>query len=290
MKSLKTYISILKSVKNRPTKFFFFLVVAIVSLFLQAYIHNYNIVFLVIFFLVGVAGASSLYGVFNLYYIKVKLLSSQRFFAHSSASYKLSVVNESEYPSFDISVTSKHKTTYIKSIKPYHSRTISLEEKFDKRGENFLPDVRVHSYFPLPHELKYKDLNINKKIIVYPEANGVSLFKLYNLNNSLNGDINDFEGIKKFNQGDSTSYIHWASLAKNNSMMVKNFIYEDETKKLHFDFKTMKGNSEQKLSQLTLWILECEKYKLDFSINLDANTLDSKKISTDEILKTIAKY
>ena len=290
MKSFKTYISILKSVKNRPTKFFLFLVIAIVSLFLQAYMHNYNIVFLVIFFLVGVAGASSIYGVLNIYYIKVNLLSCERFFAQTSSTYKLSVINESEYPSYDITLLSDKESKYIESIKTHHTKTISLSAKFDKRGNNNLPDIKVHSLFPLPHELKYKKIEINKKIVVYAKPEGISLFKIYNKNSALIGEIDEFEGIKKFNQGDSTSHIHWASLAKHDSLMIKNFIYEDESKKLHFDFKTMSGTNEERLSQLTLWIVECEKYNLDFSINLEANILDSKKMSTDEILEIIAKY
>lgn len=290
MKSFKTYISILKNIKNRPTKFFFFLVIAIVGLFMQAYMHNYNIVFLVIFFLVGVAGASSIYGVLNLYKIKINLLSSNRFFAQTDTEYKLLITNDREFPSFDINITSKKNLIHLKSIEPHHSQTISLKEKFDTRGLNALSDVRIDSSFPLPHELKYKDFKINKNIVVYAKPKGISLFKLYNKNSTINGEIDDFEGIKTFNQGDSTSYIHWASLAKNDSLMVKNFIYENETQKLHFDFKTLQGTDEERLSQLTLWVLECEKYKLDFTINLNAKLLDSKKMDTDEILKTIAKY
>lgn len=290
MKSLKTYISILKRVKNRPTKFFFFLVIAIVILFLQAYMHNYNIVFLIMFFLVGVAGASSIYGVYNIYYVKVKLLSYERFFADTDANYKLSIINEYEYPSYDITVTSSKKTVHIKSIKPHHSETISLKEKFDKRGKNTLSAIKIHSFFPLPHEMKYRDIEINKEIVVYAKPKGKSLFELYDKNRALSGEVDEFDGVKKFNQGDNISYIHWASLAKNDSLMIKNFLYEDDSEKLHFDFKTISGSDEDRLSQLTLWVLECEKYRLDFTMSLNNDTLDSEIMSTDEILETIAKY
>ena len=290
MKSLKTYISILKRVKNRPTKYFLFLVIAIVGLFLQAFMHNYNIVFLVIFFLVGVAGASSIFGVFNLYYLKVKLLSHDRFFTHKDSTYILSITNKSDKTSYDINVTCNNHTSHIKSIEPHHSEPVSLKDKFDKRGETSLRDIKINSFFPLPHELKYMDIKIDKKIIVYAKPEGISLFKIYNKNSAISGEIDEFDGIRKFNQGDSTSYIHWASLAKSDSLMIKNFIYEDESKKLRFDFKSMRGSDEEKLSQLTLWVLECEKYSFEFSINLKDKILDSKKMSTNEILEAIAKY
>jgi uncharacterized protein (DUF58 family) len=290
MKSLKAYISILKKVKNRPTKFFLFLIIAIVILFLQAFMHNYNIVFLVMFFLVGVAGASSIYGVLNLYYINAKLLSFSRFFANTDSTYKLSVINNSKNISYDITLTCNDQSVYIKSIYPHHFHTVSLVERFDKRGEAVLKDIKLKSYFPLPHELKYKDITIDKKVVVYAKPEGVSLFNIYNKNSAINGEIDEFDGIKKFNQGDSTSYIHWASLAKNDSLMIKNFLYEDESKKLHFNFKTMSGTDEERLSQLTLWVLECEKNTLEFSINLGNDILDSKEVGIDEILETIAKY
>ncbi|QSZ41066.1 DUF58 domain-containing protein [Sulfurimonas aquatica] len=290
MKSLKTYISIFRSVNNKPTKYFLFLVVAIVGLFLQAYMHNYNIVFLVLFFLVGIAGASSMYGVYNIYHIKGRLLSYDRFFAGSASTYKLSIVNEYEYPSYDITLTSKQKEIHIESIKPHHFQTISLEEKFDTRGKHSLSNIKMHSFFPLPHEIKFKEIEINKEVIVYAKPEGISLFKFYNKNNSMSGEIDEFDGVKKFNQGDSTSYIHWASLAKNDTLMVKNFLYEDETKKLYFDFKTMTGTNEERLSQLTLWVLECEKNRFDFTINLNGDILESKKMSTDEILQAIAQF
>ncbi len=72
--------------------------------------------------------------------------------------------------------------------------------------------------------------------------------------------------------------------------MSKKFSFEDESKKLKFEFKYLVGDIEERLSQLTLWTLECEKYSFDFTIELGENSLDSDKISINEILEAIAKY
>lgn len=290
MKSLKTYISILKSVKNRPTKYFVFLVIAIVSLFLQAFMHNYNIVYLVMFFLVGIAGASSVFGVINLYHIRVKLLSHERFFATKTSQYKLLLINDSDNSSFDINILSGNQTQHIKVIEAHESVTVPLDISFAKRGEVGFEDIKLFSLFPLPHELKYKYIQIDKKVVVYAKPAGMSLLKKYNKNISVNGEIDEFEGIEKFNQGDSVSAIHWASLAKNNSLMSKKFTYEDESKKLKFDFKALQGETEERLSQLTLWVLESEKYNFDFTMKLGEKSIDSNKMSINEILEAIARY
>jgi len=289
MKSLKTYISILKHVKNRPTKYFWFLILIIVGLFLQAYMHNHNIVYLMMFFLVGVAGAASLYGVLNLYYIKVSLLSYERFFAKESASYTLLIQNDSKYTLYDIHITSNSETKHLISIQAYDKVRLSFSTKFLTRGLHYLESVEVSSLFPLPHELKYKSINIEKSIFVYAQPKGISLFNIYHKNNSINGEIDEFDGIKLFHQGESISYIHWPSLAKNSTLQSKSFLFESENEKLHFDLEKIKGDFESRLSQLTLWVLECEKNSLEFTLTLKERVINSKELSIDEILKTIAQ-
>ena len=72
--------------------------------------------------------------------------------------------------------------------------------------------------------------------------------------------------------------------------MLKNYEYIHEDKILYFDFEKLKGTQEERLSQLTLWSLECEKYKLNFTIKLKGKILNSKKESIDEILTHIALF
>lgn len=290
MKSLRTYISILKSVKNRPTKYFLYLVLIIVALFMQAYMHNYNIVYIMMFFLVGIAGASSLYGVFNLYHIKILLLSHERFFASEPSFYTLSVINNSTSSAYDLSITSHNQTKNIKSLNAHTSTSLQLNADFPQRGRSRLPDIKLSSLFPLPHELKYKEIALNETLFVYAQPKGLSLFSIYNKNASLNGEMDEFDGLKEFQQGESISSIHWASLAKDERLKSKTFLYEDEQKTLHFSFEVLQGDVESRLSQLTLWVLECEKHHLLFKLEINSQLLDSKEQSIDEILTTIAAY
>lgn len=242
------------------------------------------------FFLVGIAGASSLYGVLNLYHIKVKLLSHERFFALTPSFYTLSLINDSSHSAYDISITSLDEVHNIKSINAQESRTLRVRTDFQQRGSSKLPDIKLSSIFPLPHEIKFKDINLKESLVVYAQPKGISLFSIYNRDSSLNGEMDEFDGLRDFIQGESISYIHWASLAKDETLKSKTFLFEDEQKTLHFNFDTLKGEVEEKLSQLTLWVLECEKYNLAFTLDINAKILDSKEQSIDEILTTIASY
>lgn len=290
MKSLRTYISTVKSVKNRPTKQFFYLILIIVSLFLQAYMHNYNIVYIMMFFLVGVAGASSLYGIANIASVKIKLLSHERFFASTPSFYTLSIINDSSNSVYDITLKSPETTNHLKSINAQQSETLKFTSSFSKRGSAKLPNITLSSLFPLPHEIKYKEIDIQESVFVYANPKGASLFSVYNKDDSLNGEMHEFDGIRDFIQGENVSYIHWASLAKDEKLKSKTFLYEDEKKTLHFSYENLGGESEERLSQLTLWVLECEKHHLDFTLEINTKRLDSKEQTIDEILTTIASY
>jgi hypothetical protein len=73
-------------------------------------------------------------------------------------------------------------------------------------------------------------------------------------------------------------------------MAVKLFTKETETPKLLFDFHTAGKNDETRLSQLCLWVLECEKQKLPFMVQMPHKVLNSAKESIDVILETLARY
>lgn len=257
---------------------------------MQAYMHNYNIVYIMMFFLVGIAGASSIYGILNLYYLRVSLLSHERFFAQTPSFYTLLLINNSTESAYDITLKSAEATEYLKSLQAQESRRIKLKASFLKRGKEKLPTLMLSSLFPLPHEIKYKEINLQTSLLVYAQPKGISLFSIYNKNNSLNGEMDEFESIRDYIQGESISTIHWASLAKDDTLKSKTFLYEDEKKSLHFSYEKLKGESEQRLSQLTLWVLECEKQHLEFTLEIKNQLLSSKEQTIDEILTAIATY
>lgn len=290
MKLLKTFISIHKSVTVRPTKYFFLLLLGIVSLFIQAYMHNYNIVYIMMFFLVAVAGTSTLFGMRNLYPLELRFVSHERFFAHEDAVFTLTATNNANYPLYDLSFTYKNSLRSLRSLQAQSSTHLSFTTRFETRGKHNLDKVHLESLFPLIHERKFRDIALDAKALVYPHPKGESLLHRLAMQKKDSGDLNDFEGIKKFLQGESISSIHWASLAKNETLMRKVFLFEEKQEKLHFSLEELYGDLETKLSQLALWVLECERYGFAFTLDLKSHILDSQKEEIDAILSALALY
>jgi hypothetical protein len=85
------------------------------------------------------------------------------------------------------------------------------------------------------------------------------------------------------------SRIHWPSVAKG-EIAVKTFEHEQKTDTLNFDFLRCADSDEARLSQLTLWVLECEQARLPFTITMPHGILDSNKEGIDAILEHLALY
>jgi uncharacterized protein (DUF58 family) len=278
-------------VKSRPTKYFGFVVLSLFVLFLQAYMHNFNIVFIVMFFIFSIAGASGLIGRLNIYFLELEYLSHERFFVNEISKYRLKVTNQQRIGSYSIEFINDLFESFVSVIKPYEQKLVEIAYRFESRGEQQLPQLTIKSTYPLPHEYFYRDkITFDTPITVFPQPKGVSLFstKLYNPN--LEGEIDDFEGIRRFNHGEPLSQVHWASFAKSGELHAKKFLYQQEDELIRFVFKDIKGDDEFRLSQLTLWVLECEANGLEFSIEIGNQTLNSNEMSVFDILSILGRY
>lgn len=290
MPSLKTFISIHKSVKVRPTKQFFLLLFGIISLFAQAYMHNYNIVYIMMFFLVSVAGTSTYFGMKNLHPLEVAFASQERCFAFEKGVFSVAITNKSDYALYDLDFsyqTQHHKISRLEANQRVH---LHFELLAKSRGHEQIDFISVSSLFPLSHEIKSRNFLLNKELLIYPKPEGVSLFDSLGMHDAAEGDMGDFKALERFEQGESLSRVNWASLAKSETLMKKEFSYESKQKSLYFDFERLGGETESRLSQLTLWILECESHDFAFTLSLSKRLYDSKVEGVDGVLSLLALY
>ncbi len=266
------------------------MVLAIIGLFFLAYMHNYNIVYLMMFFVFSLAGASSILGRLNLYELEISLLHAQNFFANRPSTYTLSVLNPSERDSFALECTNQTSKVFIQELQASKSKSIVLSTIAAYRGLYTLPSLQIGSHFPLPHEILYRKIDLEYETYVYPEPKGESLENFSAKNRSFFGEHDDFEGIRPFREGESLSLIHWPSLAKGDTLMSKEFVMLEKSQHLLFDFSSCAKDDESRLSQLCLWALECKEKNITYTMKFPHSSLDSRKRSHHEILKFLALY
>ena len=284
-----SFAKIARKGSERPTKYIYLLIFIFVALFMQAYIHNYNIVYLALFFTFAFSVSSYSFGHKNIRALEVELLSVNRFFANQTSTYTL-LLSTSKQDVYDITCISKEKRQHVKQVCVGEALFLVFSETYHQRGSVSLESVKCESGFPLPHQVFYKVFDIKKNFVVYPEPKGVSLEDYMAKNRAQHGEQDDFEGIKGFENSDRLSQVYWPSLAKGGAMMSKVFSYTNEEHLLHFDFMRCASDDEARLSQLTLWVLTCEKRGLSYRISMLERELERTKMECDEILSFLGAY
>lgn len=273
---------------EKPTKYIYLLILIFIGLFMQAYIHNYNIVYMALFFTFAFSIASYPLGRNNIRALEVKLLASERIFAKRESSYTLAITPTQDV--YDITVVTPTQKVHVSNIKEATTHVVKIQHVYEKRGSTVLESVECQSQFPLPHQSFFKVFDMNKTFRVYPQPLGMSLEQYLSQSQTLFGDKSDFEGIKDYEHGERLSEVYWPSLAKGTGMMSKHFSHTNEDFTLEFDFIHSGKDDEARLSQLTLWVLECEQRSLEFTIAINQKILNSKKMSSDEILTYLSLY
>lgn len=291
MRYFRTFIQILKQIDTRPTKYFIFLVLSIVGLFSLAYMHNYNIVYLMMFFVFSLAGASSIIGRLNLYEIEASVLTSQDLFANTSSRYTVNIYNPNmDKDAFSLECSNTESAVLINELRAGQTTTISLTFTPTKRGMIRLPDLRLSSHFPLPHETLFKDIPLEHECTVFPQPKGKSLDSFSSKHLFHVGEYDDFEGIRSYKDGEALSLIYWPSLAKGGRLMAKEFSLLERSRHLHFDFLTSADSDEERLSQLCLWAIECKNKNISYTMHFPHTSLNSTQRSHYEILGFLALY
>jgi len=274
---------------ERPTKYIYLLILIFVALFMQAYIHNYNIVYLALFFTFAFSIGSYPFGRNNIRALEVRLLSMQRVFANRTSRFTLAL-STSKRDSYDINCIYGDEQQHCKIIRANQPEILTFSHTYARRGSTQLGSLQCDSGFPLPHQIFYKVFDMAKVFVVYPEPKGESIDSFIAKNRSLYGEKDDFEGVKTYEKSDRISQVYWQSLAKGDTLMSKVFSYTNEATVLQFDFETCGRDDEARLSQLCLWVLECEQRGYAFTIAIGARLLDSKKMEIDAILSYLGKY
>ncbi|MCF6243769.1 MAG: DUF58 domain-containing protein [Sulfurovum sp.] len=290
MKSFLQFIQIHKSVKQHATRFSAVVVVLLFGLFLQAYMHDFNLVYITLFFVFSFAFSAGPIGVLNIGSLKSTFLKQGRFFAEVEGKIPLQLYNPSKSTAWAIDIF-YDKDTFLplEKLESDTSTILQLPYTPNKRGHFTYEGVYLESKYPLSTARLTKLVKEIFTALAYPQPKGKSLNSFLSEDESHYGEEKEFDGLRDYDGSQKLSHIHWASVAKG-ELSVKTFVKEHQTQNLLFHFFTSGSDDEARLSQLCLWALSCEKLHLTFDIQMPQKRLSSNKESIDEILSYLAKY
>jgi len=289
MKYLLIFIQTHRRVWQRGTWYSLLVVIMLFGFFLEAYMHNFNLVYITLFFVFAIAFSAGPIGTFNLGRLNVEFSGSSRLFANMEGKIFFKITNSSSSTSWAVEIYCDKISSLIGTIEGGSTNSVSLNITPTKRGDFECEESYLQSFFPLTTVRFLLPIDDECKSLVYPEPKGIPLRSFLNKQKSYYGEEKDFDGLSNYSGVESLSRIHWASVAKGD-VLVKRFVHEEHTQELAFKFKEAGENNEARLSQLCLWTLSAEKSRQPFTIDMQNRLLSSKKDSIDEILTYLARY
>lgn len=143
------------------------------------------------------------------------------------------------------------------------------------RGEHEIKKIHLETSFPMGLVRIVKPLAIWQQYVVYPKPDGDPNLPSGGRSGPLHkfqrpiGEGDDFAGVRPYVTGESQRHIDWKAVARGGEMMTKQFTAEAESGDLYLDFATIRSpQSEARLSQLALWIIEAERRRQPYGLRL----------------------
>ena len=251
--------------------------------------HDFNLVYITLFFVFSLGFSAGPIGILNLGHLEAHYIRSGRLFANQKGKISIEVHNNSMTTSWAVTLHHQDDSVYLDQIKGGASKISHLPFVPLQRGTFIYEGAYLQSKYPLSTARLVMKIGESYQGIIYPEPKGDSLRSFLQHHETYYGEEKEFDGLRAYDGSQRLSSIHWASVAKGD-MSVKVFSKETRTPKLVFNFQTAAKNDEARLSQLCLWVLECEKQNLPFMVQMPKRLLKSRQESTDDILEYLAKY
>ncbi len=289
MKFLLKLIQTHRRVRQGGTRYSALVVVMLFGFFLEAYMHNFNLVYITLFFVFAIAYVAGPLGLYNIGELEAKFAPRGRLFANTKGELYFAITNNSKTPAWAISLHVNTLSSEVGRIEGKETKEAPITIILPKRGEAKEDECYLQSFFPLSTVRFVLPIEGGYDTLVYPQPQGIPLRSFLQKQAMHFGEEKDFDGLAPYSGAEPLSRIHWPSVAKGETS-VKTFAHEQTTQELAFNFMDAGTNDEERLSQLCLWVLECEKSHQPFTIEMPNRFIQSKKESIDAILEYFARY
>ncbi|MDI9347068.1 MAG: hypothetical protein QM538_00995 [Methylacidiphilales bacterium] len=169
--------------------------------------------------------------------------------------------------------------------------SLSINLFSNQRGIVSIPEFVVSTTSPFGLTKTYWFLKCKNTIPCYPKPIGIPLHLLIS-QQSRNIEGVEFQYHRDWIESDSLSKIDWRIYFKNRKKFSKVFSNSSNSSTLLFDFDSLHGDTETRLSQLCLWIIEANKLRKEYTVQLQKEFYRSGigDIHTNECLVALSRF
>jgi uncharacterized protein (DUF58 family) len=234
-------------------------------------------IYLLLFLLAAVFLVSIPHTLINLAGVTLRVESAKPTFAGDEVCLPVEVMNSSRAARYGIEVAlpDADKTRERLDCIPRGSAArLTLRFSARHRGEHKIETLDLTSCYPLGFVRASRRFVSNQTYLVYPKPAGNPRLPT---NRSRFGNSwvqqgighgDDFAGVRAYVRGESQRHIDWKAVARGQPLMTKQFAAETKGA-VYLDFFELQiADVEERLSQLTLWVIEAERSRQPYGLRL----------------------
>ena len=235
--------------------------------------------FILTFLLVGLGITAMLHTFRNLAHLHVTAGRVAPVFAGAHARFTVRIQNPGSTDRYEVGLARDATAAEFRSIAARHEVLMSAEIPAPRRGLMRPGRLTLFTRYPLGlfHAWSYLDLDV--RCVVYPRPAPPGILLPPEESAAGSGALQgagheDFAGLRQYHLGDSPRHIAWKAAARGDELLTKHFSGRADAE-LWLDWRHLPAtmNVEQKLSQLTRWVLDAYARGAAFGLRLPGATI-----------------
>lgn len=213
-----------------PTRVGLIFCLLLLLLLLGSINYTKSLGFMLTFLLAALGNVSMLMTWRNLVGIRLKGLSAQPVFAGQDAQFAIQLENTSTDRRYSIGLQYDHKLAELTDIPGQQLAIMHFDIATQYRGYLNPGKLRLETEFPLGFFVAWTWVDLDMNVLVYPSP-AKKASSPRGVDSSRSGEeqsegegLEDFTGIKKYQQGDSWRRISWKTVARTGELYSKEFM------------------------------------------------------------------
>jgi len=278
-----------------PTRFGFWFGVLLVLTVIGGLNFNNNMALMLGFLLAAIAQLTTLLAYRNLAGLTVQSISATPVFAGDRARFRVLVGNHEARSRFAVEAVAPDSRSCT-DIEPADSGALTLEQDTWQRGWLDMDPFRIENRYPLGLFRAWSVILPQASCLVYPRpaTHPPPLPKTGqgDAGTPVRGDGEHFHGLREYRRGDSLHRIAWRASARHGKLYTREMESPvEDACELNW-YLMGGGNTEEKLSILTAWVLRAERLQIPYSLEMPGTALpaDLGEAHRDTCLETLALF
>jgi len=240
--------------------------IACLCCFLLATNYNNNVIFMLACLLFAIALLSAALTYKNMLGIEGVQWRVKPSFAGGKASYQLHLVEQGNTDHYELYCTEQ----VVARLQKQQNAYLEIELNTFKRGYFEAEDLFLFSCWPLGLWRVSLVLPSLPRCLVYPELRGEQPLPLQDQFSLDQLALDEISGLDEYQPGDNTRRIDWKASARGEQLLIKSFAGDEAQQTLWLTDKAVNHTDKELiLSQLAVWVVECQQAGLHYGIKVE---------------------